>query len=254
MGTGSLVLLISDIKRIGFINFLLTLPLIGATVWISLLAYRAGNFSNILLTDSDPFFAFGVFIFAFTGLVVIADARDVFSGMEKVKQLKSAILLGTAIPLVLYAVFVVAVLMASGTSITKDALFGLTGVLGRQAILLGALIGVLSMFTSYLALGYDLKKVYELDANVKPFLAWVLVASVPLILFVLGLRDFIKLISVAGGLFVAIDGIIVVFILRSMKRRFAGGIKFIQFGSFYQVALVSIFVASVIYELVYQIF
>jgi len=258
-GAGSLILLVSNIERIGFVNFLLALPLIGATLWISFLAYRSGEISNLSFVGTDPFFAFGIFMFSLTGLAVIADAREIFSAKSVApaggqrSSLKSAILLGTAVPLILYVIFVTAVLMASGSGVTQDALSGLADTLGKQVVVFGAFIGILAMFTSYLALGYDLKEIYELDIGVGAVLSWVLVVLIPISLFLLGAKDFIKLISIIGGLFIVWDGLIVIFILRKMRRTVTEAVRFLSFGGLHQAILILIFIASIVYEVVYQI-
>jgi len=250
---GGVILLFGSIERIGWLNFVLSLPLVAATLIISFYAGSSGSFANISLSGHDPFFAFGIFIFSLTGLSVIADARSLFRDRADGK-LKRSILTGTLFPFILYIIFIGGVLMISGSDVAEDALSGLAGVLGKEIVILGAIVGILAVFTSYLSLGYDLKSIFEFDIKTGSFPAWLLVAIVPIMIFALGAEDFTKLISIIGGMFIAFDGIFVIFILRSLRKRSSQIKHFLSFGPAMQVFLGLVFITSIIYELVYQVF
>lgn len=255
--SGSLVLFFSNAKRMGFINVILTIPLILSALYIAFLSAQNGSLENISFASEDPFFSFGVFVFAFTGMSVIADAKDVFSGKGKIETasgLRSSIIIGTVLPLFLYIVFTVGVIMASGSVTTEDTLSGLSGILGGKILILGALVGILAAFTSYLSIAYDLKEIYELDLEASPRKSWVFSGLLPIVLFFLVSGDFLKLISLIGGFLIALDGIFVVFILRKMRSLGVSVIQFLSFKKSYQIALVAIFILSIVYELVYQVF
>ena len=252
----ALILFFENIEGIGFLNFILTIPMILAILLISFWAFGGGKFANIHLYGSDPFFAFGIFVFALTGLSVIPDAYDIFifRNIEGKKPLKKVIALGTIIPLILYMIFIAAALMAVDGLISKDAISSLEGVLWRPAVLLGAIVGFLAVFTSFLVLSYDLKQIYRLDVGISKISAWILSATIPLALFLFGLTDFVKIISIVGGIFIALDGFFVIFILRKIRQSGVSQFKFLSFGPIHQALLVLIFAASIVYELVYQIF
>ena len=252
---GSGVVLFADIKKIGTINFLLSIPLVAAIVWISFLGFGKGDVAQISFASSDPFFVFGIFVFSLTGLSVIADARDVFKSESKTGPLKRAIMVGTTIPLFVYILFIVSVLMVSGTGVTEDALSGMAAVLGRGVIIIGAVIGILATFTSYIALGYDLKEIYALDLNMGRFWSGLLSVAVPIFLFLFVAEDFVKLISIMGGMFVAFDGLLVIGMLRALRAKIPAphAMRFLPFNAPHQAVLVVIFVLSIVYEVVYQI-
>ncbi|MBI2023091.1 amino acid permease [Candidatus Giovannonibacteria bacterium] len=251
---GGVILLSWNIENIGFLNLVLTIFLILAILVISGLAAKSGFGKNdVIFLGSDPFFVFGIFLFSLTGLSVIADARNLFPG-KKDGLFKKAILLGTVVPAALYLIFIVSVLMASGMP-SIESLAGLASQMGGAWVIsLGAFIGVLAMFTSYLALGFDLKEIYRLDIGMKELMAWLFTVLVPLAVFLLGADDFVKLISIVGGLFIAFDGLFVIFILRSLRKRFGRTERFLSFGLVSQILLSIIFGASIIYELLYQVF
>ncbi len=256
---GSTIFFFGNVERISLVNIVLAIPLILAIGYISFLSFSHGTLKNLPLTGSDPFFSFSVFVFSLTGLSVIADAKELLRNegedeVSRASELKSAITLGTVIPLILYVTFVISVLMALGSGVTRDALSGLVHVLGRKVVFIGGIIGVLATFSSYLALGYDLKEIYELDARLNKNISWFLVLLVPVLLFLLAKENFVTLISIVGGFFVSIDGLMVILILRKMRANKESKIHFLEFGTTYQLCLAAIFMVSMIYEFIYQIF
>ncbi|KKT39084.1 hypothetical protein A2W54_00050 [Candidatus Giovannonibacteria bacterium RIFCSPHIGHO2_02_43_13] len=256
-GVASLLLLFENIEGIGFIDFILTMPLIAIIIFISFLSYNGGSFQNINLFGTDRFFSFGVFVFALAGLAAIADARDIFrkkDAADSGRLLKLAIIYGTAVSFVLYLMFSLGVIMASDGQVTKNAMSGLSGILGQNIVKIGALLGLLSIFRSYLALGYNLNAMYKLDLRLLPAIAWVASLSIPIVLFLAGAKDFLKLISIMGGTFVAFDGIMVVYILRRMRNIGLAKNRLLSFGKIQQYFLIAVFSLGIIYELIYQIF
>ncbi len=246
------VLLLEGVEKIGLMN-LFFIVLIGlVTIIISFMSFQHAALANLPQSGSDPFFAFGVFVFALTGISAIADAREIFKEVPRPK-LKSAIVLATTFPFILYLVFVFAVLMASGPNVTKDAISGLVGVLGSRVVSLGALAGAAAMFSAYIALSYDIRKIYELDVGVKKQFALFLAAVVPFLIFLWGAADFIKIISIVGGVFVSIDGFMVLMILRKMRKLHLSQKKFLPFGFFQRFALLFILFCNFVYGLIYRV-
>ncbi len=256
-GLGSAIFFFSSSEKIGFIDLILALPLMAIILYVAALSFSNGHFSNVPLFGRDPFFSFSIFIFSLTGLSAVADARDFLRGPDNVESaslLKSAITVATSIPLFLYIAFVIPVLMSLGSGVTKDALSGLAQILGHKIIILGGAIGFIATFTSYLALGNDLKKVYQLDIGISKSLSWLAVFLFPILIFIFSANNFVKLISLVGGFFISVDGLFVISILRKMRKNKLSKIHFLEFGGKYQFFLSAIFIASMIYEFVYQFF
>src|SRR3989344_2914107 len=115
-------------------------------------------------------------------------------------------------------------------------------------------MGLLAIFRAALTLSYDLQEIYELDLVEGKRFSWALAGVLPIFLFLIIPKDFIKIISIVGGVLIAIDGILIVFILRKMRRTGQSLIQFINFGKIHQVILIALFVLSIVYEFIYQIF
>ena len=247
------VLFYSRVERIGSINFLIMSVVVLMELGIAFFSFRAGSFSNLPFYGSDPFFSFGVFVFALAGLSIIADAREIFRRGNIEYKLKSVIILITSLPLLLYFIFAASVLMATGGDVTKDVFSGLSKVLGSRVIMAGAFISAFSMFSSFLALGYDLKKIYELDLALPKLASWALAALMPPAIFLLTKIDFVKLVSIVGGMLIAIDGLLVFFILKKMRKLNLSQTKFLPFGFWQRGLLLLTLVLSIAYEIIYQI-
>ena len=106
-------------------------------------------------------------------------------------------------------------------------------------------VGFLTIFTSHIALGLTIKKVFWFDLKLNKILAFFLVAVIPLIFYFLGINNFLRIISFLGGVLMGIDGILITLMFKKIdkKRSF---IKNIFLG-----ILVLIFIFGIIYQIVF---
>jgi len=247
-------LLIGKATQIGEINLFLTVPLIVSLLAIALTAGIRGSAAMLAFTPTAPFFIFAVFVFSLAGYTVIPDTYQIFHGIKRNRfHLREAIIVGGAIPFLVSIIFGIGVLMASGTGVTSDAISGLIPVLGSGVVQFGAALGLLAVFTSYLAIGYDLKELYTFDFKMRPVNAWVLAALLPIVPFLFGAQNFINLIALVGGLFIAIDGIFIMLMLRTMRKKTPNYDSFLPLGRIHYVIVVAIFFISALYEVFYQL-
>ena len=66
------------------------------------------------------------------------------------------------------------------------------------------------MSTSFLALAYVLRQLFQIDYNIPLFFSWLLTISVPMILFALGLKSFVKVIGFSGGILAGLQSMILI--------------------------------------------
>ena len=89
--------------------------------------------------------------------------------------------------------------------------------MGQNIIAFGALIGLLVIADSFLVIGNYLKNSLRHDFNF-PYIPAALVAlGVPLVLFLLGFREFITVVGVVGGVTGAVEGILVMLMFHKAK-------------------------------------
>ena len=164
---------------------------------------------------SNLFLPYGVILFSLWGAALIPEVEEML-GKEKRKLLK-IIPIAIVIPAVVYLFFIFLVLGITGTGTTKDSLSGLGSVLGDGVVALVLLFGLVTTFTSFVALGLTLKKVFWYDFKLPKKTAWAITCFLPLMLYLVGFQNFIAVIGVIGGIMLAIDGILILLMYRKIR-------------------------------------
>ncbi len=209
------------------------------------------NLSNF--NPAQLFLPYGVILFALGSLSAIPEVREVMG--SEAKRFKSVITWGTIIPIIVTFLFVLAVVGAIGPKITPEAIASFKDILGAKVYALGLFFGFLAVTTSFLVIGLNLKRLLVFDYRLNNFSAWILGCFVPLLIFLFGSRDFIKVIGTTGGILGGLDGIIVSLIYLRAKR---GGDRTPEFSlklsNFVPYLVIGIFGLGVLYEIYYSIF
>lgn len=205
------------IRLIAELDFLMGIFLILIVLLIFYFGFPQIDISNLKTINLNNFFLpYGVILYALAGATAIPEIKEIFS--QNGKRYKKAIILGTLIPAILYFIFMATVIGLTGSQTSIEAIRGLTDLLGKKIILPGALFGFLATISSFFMVGLSLKKTFWYDFKVNKNLSWLLVCSVPLILFILGFRAFIPIIVILGGLMGAIEGTAIVLIYKKAKK------------------------------------
>ena len=226
--------------------FLIMIPIAfiikGAPLW---------HFVNLSKINWAKFFLpYGVILFSLTGGAAIPEMRQILGNDEP--KLKKAIVLGTLIPAVLYLLLVLAILGLTGDSTTENALDGLTAIFGRSTVIVGSVFGFLAVFSSFLVLGLNLRRVFWLDYKLNRFLAWVLACFAPLAIYLLGVNNFIFVIGLVGALAGGLEGIIIILIWQKAKKAGERRPEYsLKIGRIILYGLILLFVLGIIYQLVY---
>jgi amino acid permease len=145
----------------------------------------------------DIFGPYGVILYSLAGIAAIPEMISVFKRGKR--HYKKAIILGTIIPAVLYLVFITVVIGLTGRNTSMEAISGLSGVLGNKVVLWGSIFGFLATITSFFVLGLSLKESYIHDFGFNKNWAWFITCFVPIILFALGVQNFILVITLLGA-------------------------------------------------------
>jgi len=215
---------LSKNKRLSRINFYLSFALLFVFFIIIIFAlphFKTGNINLFNFTNHWGWLIpYGVLFFALNGMVAIPEAAKVLEIKEgSKKKLKKVIIIGTLIPVLCYLVFILAVVGASGSFTTLEAIEGLKGILGNSIILLGAILGFLAVSTSYLIFASYIKKSFINDFKWSRFISYFLVIIGPLLLYCLHLENLVKLISFMGGMLGGLEGVMLVLVLRKAKQQ-----------------------------------
>ncbi|HLF54961.1 MAG TPA: aromatic amino acid transport family protein [Candidatus Nanoarchaeia archaeon] len=191
---------------------------------------------------------YGVVLFAYVGTAAIPEVRQ---EMNKCKLLtKRAIIIGSVIPIVAYALFAFAVVGVSGVNTSEVATIGLAFLVGGFGFILLHLFAVLAMASSFVALGYALKDSYRFDFGISHSWAWLLTLIVPALLLFAGVDSFVRTLEIAGIFAGGIAGIVIVLTHSKAKRmsdrkpEYSIKINWLGYG-----ALIALFSIGILYGL-----
>ena len=228
---------ISKVEFWGLVGFFLIL----FTIFIK--AYPYINLTNIINLPLKSGFAnfflpYGAVLFSLWGASLIPEVEEMLK--NKKNLVKTIIPFSILVPIFVYLFFIFLVVGITGTQTTQSALVGLKGVLGNGVVNLGLFFGVLTTFTSFIALGLTLKKVLWYDLKLNKKHAWVITCFIPMILFMLGIQQFLPLVSFLGAVMIGIDGILILM----MYKKIRPSRKFLIY------SLLVIFLTGIIFEII----
>lgn len=176
---------------------------------------------NLFLSSdtSHIFLPYGIILFSLWGAALIPEVEEMLEGAGRKETLKWVIPVAILIPMVVYLFFIYLILGITGPQTTESALTGLKNVLGDGIVSLVIIFGLLTTFTSFISLGLTLKKVLWYDLKLTKNLAWLITCFLPLILFLIGIKNFIPVIAFVGGVMLGIDGILILLMYRKIKPK-----------------------------------
>ena len=195
--------------------------------------------------NSFLFLPYGIILFSLWGATMIPEVEEMLG--EKRKLILKIIPVAILIPIIVYIFFIYLILGITGSGTTESALIGLRNVLDDKLVSLALVFGILTTFTSFIALGLTLKKVFYFDLKMNEKLSWAITCFVPLILFLIGIKSFIPIISLIGGVMLGAEGILILLMCRKLHIKLkASGLKCLLV-----YPLILIFLVGIIYEIIY---
>lgn len=231
-------------KAISRFDFLALIMLLVILLLIYINGFSGVTINGIADFDprfniSDFFLPYGAILFSLWGAGFIPEVEEMVRGHKGL--LKRIIVSAILLAAVFYLLFIFAVLGISGSKTTDSALLGLKDFLSPGFYSIALLIGVTTTFIAFIANGLLLKKVLMYDMGIKEKYAWLITCFAPLFLFLMGFNSFIPLISLIGGVFLGIDGILILLIYKKIW-----GKKFIAY------PLMLVFILGIIYSIIYS--
>jgi len=229
---------------LGMIMMAIAVVIIGFSISSS--SFQVNNLAYSDITKA--ILPYGVILFAFLGSVAVPEMKEILT--KERKCLKKSIIAGTLASLVIYVLFALAVVGVTGINTTDVATLGLGNVLGLKMILFGNIFALFTMSTSFLVLGLALKEMFHFDYNLKKNLAWVITCTVPLILFLAGVKNFIVTLAVVGAVAGGIQSILIILMHRN-ARKYGNRKPEFSFKNFLplNITLILLFVFGIIFEI-----
>lgn len=214
VGTWIIYLGIGGIKIVDFVLGLGVLLVISVISFLSfphieLTNFNYTNFANLL-------FPYGVLLFAFNGSTAVLEAHHIMKKRDH--DFKKAIVIAGIILIIAYALFAMATLGVTGTNTTEIATIGLGQKIGGLVLILGNVFAVIAMFIGFLMRGLALQSSLTWDYHWPKASAICITLGIPLLLFLLGLRQFILMLDVVGGIFISTEILLTILIYRQSKN------------------------------------
>lgn len=207
----------------------------------------------IAFSGAQAFAPYGVVLFALSGIGVMPEMHDVF-GEKYEYRLPKAVIHGFFILFTLYAFFTLAVVGVNGVGTTENALEAYAPMLGPGMVAFGALLGLLTIGSIFFMVAEQVKDTLAFDFALHRRAAWFLTLAVPTLLFVLGVRDFISVISFTGSVFVALLACVMLLIYERMRRGVCRRVKCFTVPRMVSIAIGLIFVAGAVREILLSFF
>lgn len=214
------VLIFFGIKAVAKVEFWGLILLFVVLFLIFLRGKYLINIENLFIGSwkleiKNLFLPYGIILFSLWGAALIPEVEEMLR--ERKKILRIVISTSILIPIFLYLFFIYLILGISGSQTAESAIPGLRNFLGDGIVGLGLSFGVLTTFTSFISLGLTLRKVFWYDLKMSENLSFVIACFFPLILFLIGIKQFIPVISFVGGIMLGIDGILILLMYKKIR-------------------------------------
>ena len=209
-------LVLAGVRTVSRLDFLMMLLFMLIVAVIAIFGVRHLTPANYTFDLTDFWFLpFGVILFALHsgGVPLMRQVLD-----EQERRLKPAIIYGTLIPASLYLIFTLLVVGISGEVTSPDAISGLKGWLGGDIVLVGSLFGFLTSTTIFFNIATALRESLREDFRIKRRWLWVLALLPPYLLFLSGIRNFIDIIGLVGGVAVSLQLVLLIFLYVKAKK------------------------------------
>ena len=236
------------IKAIAKIQFFGLLLFFLVLFFIFFKGFPFWSFDNLFLKTGglkDFFLPYGVVLFSLWGVVVVPEIEETLGDQKEI--LRKIIPISIILPIFVSILFTFSVLGITGLETTESALTGLRNVLGDGVVSLTLFFGVLTTFTSFIVLGLTLKKVLWYDMKIPKKTAWAIACFSPFLLFLIGFKDFIAVVSFVGAVMWATEGILINLMYKKLpfERLKYPRLRHLAY------PLIIIFLLGIIYEIYY---
>lgn len=240
-----------NLKAVSAIELLMVIFLLVAMFGIFAKGIVFIDPDNLLTNNVSQFFLpFGVILFSVSFISAVPELEHIMK--KRQKKIKSAIVVSGIAIVIIYALFMAVVVGITGSDTSAETFSGLSQFMGNGVITLGLIFGVFAVATSYLIIGINLKEIFWYDFHLSKNRSWALACFVPVLIFILGLRDFIAVINFTGGVAGGFIGILIIIIFYKAKK--TGDLKpayEISVPKVVSALMVLIFVLGIVYQMVY---
>lgn len=243
------------INRLAISEFLITIG-IGAIIMV-VFGFGVpwlGEITEISLFNFNDFFIpYGAVLFSLGGVVAVPATLGYFRNNNDSRlKAKNPIILGSVLPAFVYLIFVFGIFALSET-VSQDSISGLSKGIPSVILILLGVLGLASLWSSYIVIGRNVKKSLEHDLGVGAVLAGAAVSVLPLLMYFSGFQNFLRLVGFVGGVFGGLEGLLIVLVWLKARRIESQERVLRKINPFVAYLLISIFLGGIIYEIINNI-
>ncbi len=215
------VIVFFDLKAVSGSEVLIGSAMIITIALICVLSVPSMDVNNLKGFNLSKFFIpYGVIFFSIVGGGAVPQIRAELKNNKK--KLKKAVILGTLIPLGIYALFSLVVIAVVGQSFDMldqgVATVALGFVLGSYMNWFVNLFAVFSIATSFLSMVLIMKWVYQYDYKLNKKIAWGVSCIIPLIIVLLNWTTFVRILGLIGAVGGGVEGIMIILMHYKAKK------------------------------------
>lgn len=243
-----------NINKITYFEFLTDIGIWLIVLAIIIYGFADFKLSGPLLMNQNYFFLpYGAILFSLAGRVAIPSVLGYFRNNNKPMALaKRSIILGSLTPIIVYAVFILGVLgLSSGRGPSENSISGLAGKLPLEILYILIIFGAISLWSTYIVIGRDVKKSLEHDLNISSLFSSLAVSVFPLLFYFAGFDNFIELIGFVGSIFIGLEAIFIVLMWKKASKISANEMIFKKINPLIIYSLIFVFIGGIIYTLIY---
>ena len=241
IGTALIFLGIKAIAKIEFWGFVLFFVVLGALFFFGLPFFKLSNLAVKTGDLSSLFLPYGAIVFSLWGLDMIPEIEEMLGKHNKKKLLKKVIVISLLLTLAIYFFFIFLTLAIAGAGVNDSAIASLRDIVGPGAATVGFIFGLIATFTSFITSGLTLEKVLHYDLKISKTVSFGLTCFIPLIVFFIGVQQFIPVISLVGGTMMGVNGLLIL----AMYNKIRPQKKWLMF------PLIILLMAGMILEIIY---
>lgn len=177
------------------------------------------TFSNLAGVEwKNALIPYGVSLFALGGMGVIPEMKAVL-GQKHENQLPRAVITSMACITTLYLLFGFIIVAALGTHTTEIAFDGLVVLLGDTFRVVGAILGSVTVLSIFTLVGIELTNTFRYDLQFSKRIAVASAVGVPVVLYIIGVRQLVDVLTFVGSIFGGMLGILVICMYEKMRKR-----------------------------------